>query len=434
MQKDSEELEGEIKDLVREYFRKKGGEETDKTPVPLAIPNYDHKEVNEALDALLSAWVTMGEKVEEFEENVADYIGTKHAIMTNSGSSALLLALETLANPQVDNGFGRGSKVIVPAIAWSTTVFSVLSAEAKPVLVDVGLNDYNLDVSEVEKMVNSGDISGLLPIHLMGDPCDMESLASIAEENNLFQVEDGCEALGAEVDGQKVGSFGDLSAFSFFFSHQISTIEGGMTLTDNDEYANIARTLRAHGWIRDRTDKDRIKKEHPEIDGRFLFANKGYNLRPTEIQAAFGIHQLDRLDGIIDRRNENAMKLNKELKTFSESLILPREKNNTRHAWFGYPLCLKKGSSVDRGGLMDHLETNGIETRQLAAGNMRDQPAMELFDYGSGELSNSNHIMRNAFFIGNHTGVGEEEIDHISRCFREFFSEEGKDGKSADHG
>jgi len=388
-----------------------------KTRIPLNVPTYGAPEVIEALDSLMSTWVTMGKKVKNFEAMFADYVGPHYGIMVNSGSSANLLALSVL-------GLKPGDEVITPALTWATSVFPIIQLGAVPVLVDVERDSYNVDPWAIESAITPRT-KAIMPVHLLGNPCDMDAITQIATEFGLSVMEDSCEAHGAEYHGRKVGSFGDISTFSFFFSHHISTIEGGMILTDNEEYVDQLRSLRAHGWIRDMSNRVEIADNNPEIDPRFMFAHVGYNFRPTEIQGAFGIHQLPRLDGFIDVRRGNAAYFNKALAPYEKWLMLPSEAPHTRHAHFAYPFLVRENAPFSRNELMQYLESKGVEARPIEAGNIAIQPAMKKAHYHvSGSLANAQYIHDQGFFIGNHNGVGPEQREAIVSYLREFF--EGK--------
>ena len=347
----------------------------------------------------------------------------KHAIMVNSGSSANLLALSVLSNPLLKNRIKQGNEVIVPAVTWSTTIFPIINIGAVPVLVDVNLKDFNITPRLIEKAVTK-KTKAIMPVHLLGNPANIATIKKIAKKHNLFVVEDCCEAHGAESQGKKVGVFGDMATFSFFFSHHISTIEGGMLVTNNSRYAELARVLRAHGWIRELKEREKIAHKFPKIDERFLFINIGYNFRPTAIQGAFGIHQMNRLEETIKIRRENGDYWTEALSKYSHSLILPprKEKKGERRVWFGYPIIIKKEAGFSRKELMDFLEEEGIEVRPIMAGNLAEQPAMKNFNYRiADKLNNSEIIMDRAFFFGNHQGVGKKEREHVVKCFGKFF-------------
>lgn len=390
-----------------------------KTRLQLSVPSYGPEEVIEALDSLMSTYVTMGEKVKAFERMFADYVGVKHGVMTNSGSSANLLALTALSNGA--SPLRPGDEIITPAVTWATTVYPIAQARCVPVLVDVD-SDYNIDPDSVESAITS-KTKAILPVHLMGNPCDMHELSIIAALHDLYVIEDACEAHGAEWEGQKVGSLSDVAFSSFFFSHHISTIEGGMILTDNDETADICRSLRAFGWPREMERHDVFERPYPNIDPRFLFIYPGYNLRPTEIQGAFGRHQLPRLEDVIEKRRVNAAYFNEHLGEYSNFLILPEERPDTRHVWFGYPITVQPGAPFSREDLVQFLESKGLETRPIGTGNMANQPAMKHINHRvHGTLERADWIDWNGFFFGCHERLTEEQREAIIGYFREFFS------------
>lgn len=421
------EIKENIKQLIKDYFSIKTSEFVPgKTKVPLNVASYGWEETYEAVESILTTWVTMGEKVEKFERKFADYVGVENAVMVNSGSTANLLALSVLTNPITNNRIQDGEEIITPAITWPTTVFPIINVNAIPVLVDVDPETYAIDTTEIEKAITD-KTKAIMPVHILGNPCDMKKIAKIAEEHGLFVIEDCCEAHGAEINAKKVGSFGDISTFSFFFSHHISTIEGGMILSNNKEYTELAKSLRAHGWIRELKDRKEISKKYKEIDERFLFINLGYNVRPTEIQGAFGIHQIKKLDRFIEIRRNNARYWTEKLKEYSDYLLLPKERSGTKHVWFGYPVTVKPTAPFTRKEIVDFLERKGIETRPIMAGNMAEQPAMKLFKYRKvGNLSNSKNIMRRAFFFGNHQGIGKAEREYIADSIGKFIEQKTK--------
>ncbi len=252
-------------------------------------------------------------------------------------------------------------------------------------------------------------------------PCRIDRLEKTAQEQDLFLVEDACESTGAEFQGQKVGTFGDMGTFSFYMSHHISTIEGGMVVTDNEDLYESLKAMRAFGWVRDLQDKDKYASENKAVDPRFLFITDGYNLRPTEIQGAFGIHQIKKLDKFIENRRRNAAYWRKRLHPYQDILLLPEEEPATRNVYFGYPLTLRPEAPVRREDLVTHLEAKGIETRLIMAGNMAEQPAMKHIPHRTvGDLPNSRLIMRRSFFFGNHNGIGTGEREYIADCIVQF--------------
>ena len=295
-----------------------------------------------------------------------------------------------------------------------------------PVLVDVERESYNISPEAIEAAITS-KTRAIMPVHLTGNPYDIGAIRQLPVRG-LMVVEDSCEAHGAQYRSYKVGCFGHISTFSFFFSHHISTIEGGMVLTNDGRWNDRLRSMRAHGWVRDMSNRDEIAAAHPGIDPRFMFAHVGYNFRPTDIQGAFGIHQLPRLDGLVNVRRANAAYWNEALAPYQEWLMLPSEAPNTRHAHFAYPITVREGAPFTAKALSGWLESNGVETRSIEAGNMARQPAMKGVNFRAEPTPNADYIHDNAFFFGNHHGIGRVEREAIANYFHEFFLPEEAGG------
>ena len=420
----SQDILDEINSLIKKYFDDQKEEEfiPGKTKIPLAIPQFGSDEVIESVESLLSTWVTMGKKVRSFESQFKDYVGQKGALMVNSGSSANLLALSALSSPNFDNRIKPGDEVICPAVTWPTSVYPILNVGAKPVLVDVDLNTLNVSPETIDDAITPRT-KAIMAVHLMGNPCQTDKIKQIADKREINLIEDCCEAHGAKIGNKSVGSFGICSTFSFFLSHHITTIEGGMVLTNNDAVLDIATAQRAHGWIREMRNADEIAKEFPDVDKRFLFYETGFNLRPTEIQGAFGIHQIKKLDGFVKTRRNIAKEWNKSLNKFKDYLILPEEIDGTTHSYFAYPITVKENAPFSRKEITEFLESKLIETRPIAGGNLTEQPSAKLYDYRvNGDLSCSKTIMKNSFFIGIHTGIKKQQQQYVIDIFNEFIS------------
>jgi CDP-6-deoxy-D-xylo-4-hexulose-3-dehydrase len=395
--------------------------------VPLSEPTFGVDEILEAIDSLTSGQVTYGSKVKAFESAFARYCGCAGAVSTNSGSSANLVALMSVLDPESArrNNRRRSGKVLVPAVSWSTSVFPILDAGLIPVLVDIDPATLNVDASTFESGIDE-DVVGMVPVHLLGNPAPMDSIMKLAEEHDLFVVEDACEAHGATIRDRRVGSWGDCGTFSFYFSHHITTIEGGMIVSDDDELLDVAKILRSHGLARDSKHLQRYAAKNPKIDPRFLFINRGYNLRPTEIQGAFGIHQLKKLEGFIETRRQNALALRKRLEPFSDWLRVQEELAGHRNVYLAFSIILREDAPFDRGDLTASLERAGIETRPIVAGNLAEQPAFKHLPHETaGRLPNSRLVMRNGFYFGIHQGVGPKQLDHIGAVFVDFFRHQG---------
>lgn len=385
-----------------------------QTRIPLMEPGFGAEEVLEALESMLAQRTTMGEKVARFERMFADYMGVKHGVMVTSGSAANLLAATLLLHPDAGYGLKPGDEVITPAVTWATTVFPIAQVGLVPVLVDVDLNSFTIDPDEVERAI-SPRTRAIMLVHLLGYPCDMDAILDIARRHDLVVIEDACEAHGASIRGERVGSFGQMATFSFFFSHHITTMEGGMLMTNDDRVAEIARSVRVFGWSRALDDPAAVAARYPDIDPRFLFTHAGYNLRPTEIQGAFGIHQLPRLDGYLAVRNENARYWTEALRHV-DGLSVQSVPNDVVHAQFGFPVVVDDVEPMERATVVGRLESWGVETRPIMAGNIAEQPAMQGINHRrQGDLPIARRIHRQGFFFGNHHGIGRSEREAIAR-------------------
>ena len=394
-----------------------------KTKIPVAVPAFGWEEVYEALDSMLEIKTTMSKKVEMFEKLFAKYIGVKYALMVNSGSSANLLALSILNNPFLGKKqIKEGHEVITPAVTWSTTVFPIVNINVKPVFVDVDSKTFNIDPKKIEKAITK-KTKAIMVVHLLGNPCNMEIIKKIAKKYNLFLIEDCCEALGAQFKGKKVGGFGDLATFSFFASHHITTMEGGMLVTNNQELFEIAKSLRTHGWSRDLKNRKQIENKNNKIDSRFLFPNLGYNLRPTELQGAFGIHQIKKLNKFLKIREKNAKFWKKSLSKYSKYMIFLEEESKSYNSNMLFAIKITKNKFFTKDQLVNFLEKKGIDTRPVMAGNFVKQPVIKIIPHRiSGNLKNSTDIMKNAFLIGNHQNIGDKERKYISKTIIKFLN------------
>ena len=391
-----------------------------ETRLPLSVPSYGADEVLEALESLLSTQVTMGSKVRAFEEAWAKYIGVKHAVMVNSGSSANLLALKVLTNEGLDNPLRPGDEVITPAVTWATTVWPIADVGLVPVLVDVDIDTLNISSDQVQEAI-SPLTRAIMPVHLLGNPVDMDAILKIANANESFVLEDACESHGAEIGGRKTGSIGNAGTFSFFFSHHISTIEGGMIVTDRDDIATLARSLRTFGWIRDRPDRAQLASRYSEIDPRFLFVSTGFNMRPTEIQGAFGIHQLPKLDPFVNTRRHHAKILGEALKVAAPEIRVIDERPGTRHSRFAYSLIVDSEAPFSRNDLVAFLEHSKIETRPIMAGNIADQPGMKYVPHRVvGDLRQARLISDNGLFFGLHHQMSDVKVSWIASQIIDF--------------
>lgn len=388
--------------------------------IRLHEPTFGASEIIAAVNVLLSTKVTMGPKVKSFERDFADMHHFLHGVTNNSGSSANLLAIAALANPLTDNHLKPGDEVIVPALSWSTTVWPLVQHDLVPVIVDVDPTTFNIDPDQIRKAIGP-KTRAIMPVHVYGNPCDMDAILKICEECNLILIEDCCEALGASYGGIPVGKFGKVGTFSFYFSHHMTTLEGGITVTDDFEIAEMMRVLRAHGWTRELEDKSKYVEKYPEIDPRFLFINQGYNLRITELQAAIGLVQLPKLIDFVKARRENTASWYESFSRWDQFFNFQIETKNSRSSCFGFPLVLKNPDVFSVKDITEYLNAHNIETRPIICGNIAAQPAMKLFNHRTvGDLMHSTNIMKNGFSIGNHQALGEEARSYVQTIIGDF--------------
>ena len=397
----------------------------------MQIPLYENtileEEKKAIYDVVESGQMSFGPKCLAFEDAFAKKLGTKNAVFVNSGSSANLLAFFALANPLVELPSGQrritpGSEVIVPAVTWSTTIWPIIQAGATPVLVDSDPKTLQMTPESVEAALSDKTV-GICPVHVLGNSCDLDFLNGFCEKNNLWMMEDTCESLGGKWDGKYLGTFGVAGTYSFFFSHHITTIEGGMITTDNDEFAELLRTMRAHGWTRHLKNKEAVEKKYSDIDPRFLFINTGFNVRPTEINAAIGLIQIEKLNGFNERRVQIAETWNRE---FSDLIAAGEIIPNTPTAkaspvFFGYSAILKDTATRDK--FKDTLDKAGIETRHIICGNMARQPAFKHFEHRvAGELNGADAIMDRGIYWGANPGLSDEQVSFVTKTVKDFFS------------
>jgi CDP-6-deoxy-D-xylo-4-hexulose-3-dehydrase len=391
-----------------------------KPVVRLHEATYDDQEIWEVLQCLLNIEVTMGPRVKKFERDFARKFGHGHAVMVNSGSSANLLAVAGLANEATAGRLQPGDEVIVPALCWSTTVWPLIQHQLVPVIVDPDPSTLNIDVTEVARAIGPRT-RAIMPVPIYGNPCDMDALVEMARKHNLQLIEDSCESLGATYKGRHVGSFGRVGTFSFYYSHHITTLEGGMVVTDDFELAETLRALRAHGWTREMDRPKKYLDANPEIYPKFLFVNLGYNLRATEPQAAMGSSQLRKLDRFIRIRKANAEHWLKTLAPLGDVFDFVRVTPNASSSWFGFPMRVKDGAPFTQRELIEHLESRGIEMRPLNAGNIAAQPAIKRYPHRVvGDLKHATSIMKNGFTFGNHQHVDARARDYISATLNAF--------------
>ena len=379
---------------------------------PLATATWDQDEIDAMQNVINSGNFTMGKQVASFENEFAQFIGSKYAVMSNSGSSANLLMVAALFYTK-DNPLKPGDEVIVPSVSWSTTYFPLQQYGLKLRFVDIDLETLNYDLDKFSSAITP-KTRVVMVVNLLGNPNNFEVIKSAIGDNNISLIEDNCESLGAEYKGQKTGTFGEMGSFSSFFSHHISTMEGGLTVTNNDELYHILLCLRAHGWTRNLPDVNHVanKNAADSFSESFRFVLPGYNLRPLELSGAVGLRQLEKLPRLVAERRRNAEYFQEKM---SKHPYLMIQKEIGSSSWFGFSLIVKPGSAVDRSTLIGRLNSAGFECRPIVAGNFARNSVMRYFDYEIfGELVNAEYVDNYGLFIGNHHYPVIEAIDILT--------------------
>lgn len=381
---------------------------------PLVDSSYDNQEILRCIETLLSGQLTMGHRVKELETEFAKSIGCPYAVMVNSGSSANLLAVSAVINPMRKNRLKPGDRVAVPAVCWSTSLWPLVQLGLKPVLVDVDPKTLNMSIPALRKAMQSQPIAAVMMVHILGNSTDMSTLLEIINENGMVLIEDTCESLGSSHLGKALGTIGDFGTYSFYFSHHMTTIEGGMVVCNTLEDYDLLRCLRAHGWSREQSNRAELEARNPEIDPRFLFVNVGYNLRPMEIQASFGLEQLKRLDEMNNNRKINAAKMREAFERHPKwrgQIEFPEAPEDVDACWFGFPFLVTDSPQFDYTKFTDILMHNRIDTRPIVSGNMALQPAMRMFDIdiSQGPFLGAQRVHDHGVFIGVHAKILQDE-------------------------
>ena len=343
---------------------------------PLGQNVHDANDILKMIGTLLTEKFTMGDQVSAFETMFAKHVGAKHAMMVNSGSSANLIALSVLTNHKCKGKLQPGDEVLVPVLCWSTSVFPIIQCNLTPVFVDVDPNTLNIDLLELERKITP-KTKAIMLVHVLGNCTEMQSLMQLVNHYNLILIEETCESLGSSYNNRYLGTFGDIGTYSFYYSHHITTMEGGMIVTNDDEYYELMKCLRAHGWSRNLKNKDQIEAQFPDLDPRFTFVNLGYNVRPTEIQAAMGINQLQKLNDKNDNRKRNYQAIKNKIESDTRNTFLSFPEANSRAdiAWFGVTLFLDERIQLKE--YLQYLTAHGVENRPIITGNIVRQPVIQ---------------------------------------------------------
>ena len=434
MSERSEQLRQQILQLTAEFhaeaFAKK-----DFVPgssvVPVSGKVIDAADISAVVDSALDGWFTTGRWAKDFERKLARFFGLRSASLVNSGSSANLVALSALTSPKLgDRALKPGDEVITVAAGFPTTVNPIFQNRLVPVFIDVTLPTYEIDVTKLEA-ARSEKTKAVMVAHTLGNVFDLGAVTAFCKKYNLWLIEDCCDALGSTYKGQKVGTFGDIATVSFYPAHHITMGEGGAVLTDKPALQVLIDSFRDWGrdcWCEPGVDNTCGKRFDWQLgtlpcgyDHKYTYSHVGYNLKATDMQAALGVSQIDKLPHFIERRKENFAYLKQVLKPLEQYIVLPEATPDSDPSWFGFPIGVKEDAPFKRDQLTKALEGNKIGTRLLFAGNLLMQPAYEGWEYRVvGEMTNTDYVMNNVFWIGVYPGLTKEMLDFIAKTAIEF--------------
>jgi CDP-4-dehydro-6-deoxyglucose reductase, E1 len=429
----------EILDLVSQYCDKYHTKPAYKegNRIPYASRVYDHDEMVNLVDSSLEFWLTAGRYADQFEKEFSKYLGIKYCSLVNSGSSANLLAFMALTSPLLgDRTIRRGDEVITVAAGFPTTVSAIIQFGAVPVFVDVTIPQYNIDTTKIEEAI-SDRTKAIMIAHTLGNPFDLGAIKKICKKYNLWLVEDNCDALGSTytIDGvtKQTGTIGDIGTSSFYPPHHMTMGEGGAVYTDNPLLSKIVKSLRDWGRDcicpsgRDNLCGHRFDKQYGELplgyDHKYVYSHFGYNLKATDMQAAVGCAQLKKFPTFVEKRKQNFNRILQGLKQMEDKFILPEACENSDPSWFGFLITCKQG--INRNKVVQYIEDHGVQTRMLFAGNLTKHPCfdeMRAMNEGfrvSGELTNTDIIMNDTFWIGVYPGMSESMIDYMIKTLKE---------------
>jgi len=382
---------------------------------PLATSSWGKEEIDAMQRVIASGMFTMGANVQAFERDFAQYVGSQHCVMVNSGSSANLLMVAALfytKNPKLK--LQRGDEVIVPAVSWSTTYYPLYQYGLKIKFVDIDLHTLNYDFDQLEQAVTD-KTRAIMAVNLLGNPNDFERIQQIIGKRNIVLIEDNCESMGASYQGKKAGTFGVMGSFSSFFSHHISTMEGGLIVTDDEELYQILLSLRAHGWTRNLPKHNLVcgDKSDDPFEESWRFVLPGYNVRPLEMEGAIGVEQVRKLPGLISARRENGKAFQAAMANHPDILI---QKEIGESSWFGFSMVIRPGSKLTRPVLVKKLNEAGFECRPIVAGNFAKNEVVKYFDSETPfPLNNASHIDTHGLFVGNHHYEISEAISALAQ-------------------
>lgn len=440
---EEELLKNEILEKTKEYYnlvhKKKERDEFDEntSKVNYAGRVFDENEIVNLVDSSLDFWLTYGSYSKKFEERLSEYLGVKYSFLVNSGSSANLLAFFALTSPLLeDRAIKRGDEVITVAAGFPTTVSPIVQYGAVPVFVDMELNHFNIDINELQKALSS-KTKAIMIAHTLGNPFDIMKVKEFCKIHKLWLIEDNCDALGSLYQDRLTGTWGDIGTSSFYPPHHITMGEGGAVYTDNKLLKKILLSMRDWGrdcWCNsgvDNTCNKRFSKQFASLpvgyDHKYVYSHFGFNLKATDMQASIGLSQLDKIDNFTKSREKNFKKIYDGLSSLDNFIFVEAQKDS-KPSWFGFMLTVKEDSSFSRNQIVEYLEENRIQTRNLFAGNMIRHPMFSFLklnqDYKViGDLKNTDNIMNNSFWIGVYPGMKDEELNYMINKIKVFVKE-----------
>lgn len=437
--RDEKTARAEILKLVNAYARDFLGRkpfDPGKSRVNYAGRVFDEKEIVALVDASLDSWITMSHNSAAFEKEFAQFLGTRFSLLANSGSSANLVAFSSFCSPELgDRRLKPGDEVITPALTFPTTLAPIALYGMKPVFLDVEPGTYDIRTDQLEDAISPRTRAIVIP-HTLGNPCQMDHVMEVAKKHNLFVMEDTCDALDSKWDGKKVGTFGDVSTCSFYAAHHMTMGEGGAIAMNSVELMKIARSMRDWGracWCPTGEQhplgacRNRFGHEVPGLpkgyDHKYTYTHIGYNLKPTDIQAAVGRVQLKKLPEFTAARKKNFARLYATFSKYEDCFILPRSHAKADASWFSFPLTVKENSRFKRDDIIKYLEGKNIETRMIFSGNILNHPGYaDVPRRIVGDLRETTRVMEDAFFIGLFPGISEEQMNYVCRTVDEFMA------------
>jgi CDP-6-deoxy-D-xylo-4-hexulose-3-dehydrase len=429
-----QELRSKVFDAVQDYYQFKFKDKTfipGQTYVPVSGKVFDDQELVKLVDSSLDFWLTTGRYAAEFEAKFAEWMGVKHCLLVNSGSSANLVALSALTSPKLgDKRLKPGDEVITVAAGFPTTVNPIFQNQLVAVFLDVKLPSYDLDIDQLESAL-SDKTKAIMIAHTLGNPFNLEAVMTFAEKHDLWVIEDNCDAVGSTYNGQKTGTFGHLATVSFYPAHHMTMGEGGAVLMNDTRLKKLVESFRDWGrdcWCAPGVDNTCNKRYGWQLgtlpfgyDHKYTYSHVGYNLKMTDMQAAVGVAQLEKLPEFVQKRKDNFKFLYEQLEDIQDVLILPQAAPNSDPSWFGFPIFIKEDAPFTRNKLVQYLEENRIGTRLLFGGNLLRQPLYQGLNYRVvGDLSNADKIMNCVFWIGVFPGLTEEMLTYVANTIKTF--------------